>query len=294
MLNEDNAAYFKYTGPARLDKAIHTLVGLLQGITADGEVTADELRILASWVYEHTEFIKRHPFNEIIPVLWKAMEDRHLSSEEQIDLLWLCERLSADDRYYDVVTRDMQKLHGIMAGVSFDGQITEAELRGIRDWMDEYDHLKTLWPYDELDSLIMSVLADGRIDPAEHKELLAFFADFAKTSGHASVSLQVEELSSVRGVCAVDPAIQFREKIFCFTGKSKKASRKQMEELILDKGGIFKGTVVNDLDYLIIGADGNPCWAYACYGRKIEEAVTHRKNGSSLLLVHEYDFWDCI
>lgn len=35
----------------------------------------------------------------------------------------------------------------------------------------------------------------------------------------------------------------------------------------------------------------NPCWAYACYGRKVEQAIGLRKAGSQLLLVHEADFW---
>lgn len=294
MQNEDNSAYFKYTGPARLDKAIHILAGMLEGITADGEVSPDELRVLSGWLYQHQEFIRRHPFSEIIPVLWKALEDRHLTKEEQDDLIWLCQRLSAEQGYYDAVTQDMQQLHGIMAGVSFDGQITEAELRSVRGWMDEHEHLRTLWPYDELDALIVSVLADGKIDPAEHKELLAFFSDFATSTGHQSISLKANDLTTVRGICAVDPQLEFHERLFCFTGKSDRASRTEIAELVISKGGSFKDKVVLDTDYLVVGADGNPCWAYSCYGRKIEQAVTHPKNGHRMLLVHEYDFWDCV
>lgn len=294
MLNEDNAAYFRYTGPARLDKAIHTLAGMLEGITADGDVTPAELRVLSGWLYQHQEFIHRHPFNEIIPVLSKALEDRHLTKEEQDDLIWLCQRLSTEQGYYDAVTADMQQLHGIMAGVSFDGRITKEELLGVRSWMDDHEHLKTLWPYDELDALIMTVLADGKIDAAEHKELLAFFADFAKTTGHQSVSLKSDALTNVRGICAVDPQIEFQERLFCFTGKSERASRIEIAQLVADKGGEFKDNVVLDTDYLIVGADGNPCWAYACYGRKIEQAVAYRKDGRQIMLVHEYDFWDFV
>ena len=294
MLDDDNSAYYKYTGPARLDKAIHTLAGILDGITADDEVSPEELRVLSGWIYQHMEFVQRHPFSEIIPVVSKALEDRHLTKDEQDDLIWLCQRLSAEQGYYDAVTADMQQLHGIMAGVSFDGQITEAELRGVRAWMDDHEHLRTLWPYDELDALIASVLADGKISPTEHKELLSFFSDFAKTTGHASVSLKLDDLPSVRGICAVDPQITFHERVFCFTGKSQKASRVQIEQLVAGKGGKFKDNVVLDTDYLVVGADGNPCWAYACYGRKIEQAVTHRKNGHRMLLVHEFDFWDSI
>lgn len=53
-------------------------------------------------------------------------------------------------------------------------------------------------------------------------------------------------------------------------------------------------SVSNKTDYLIIGADGNPCWAYACYGRKVEVAVKLRKEGGKILLVHEYDFLDAL
>ncbi len=294
MLNDENAAYFRYTGPARLDKAIHTLAGMLEGITADAKVTADELRVLSGWIFQHQEFIHRHPFSEIIPVLSKALEDRHLTKDEQDDLIWLCQRLSAERGYYDAVTADIQQLHGIMAGVSFDGQITKAELLGVQGWMDDHQHLKTLWPYDEVDALITAVLADGKIDAAEHKDLLAFFSDFAKTTGHESVSLKADSLPNVRGICAVDPQIVFNERLFCFTGKSQRANRVEIAEIVVEKGGAFKENVVVDTDYLIVGADGNPCWAYACYGRKIEQAVAYRKEGRHIMLIHEYDFWDCV
>ncbi len=45
-------------------------------------------------------------------------------------------------------------------------------------------------------------------------------------------------------------------------------------------------------DDVIIGANGNPTWAYACYGRKIEAAIRLRRIGHPLLIVHEIDFWD--
>ena len=44
----------------------------------------------------------------------------------------------------------------------------------------------------------------------------------------------------------------------------------------------------------MVGNSGNPCWAYACYGRKIEEAVTLRKAGAKVVIVNETDFWDAV
>ncbi len=44
----------------------------------------------------------------------------------------------------------------------------------------------------------------------------------------------------------------------------------------------------------MVGAKGNPCWAFACYGRKVEEAMALRKAGNRLLIVHENDFFDAL
>jgi hypothetical protein len=99
---------------------------------------------------------------------------------------------------------------------------------------------------------------------------------------------------TVRGVCAVAPEVVFCEKHFCFTGKSERLTRQRIAEMIERLGGKFLRDVTQEIDYLVIGADGNPCWAYACYGRKVERAIRYRKSGLKLLLVHEYDFWDSV
>ena len=56
----------------------------------------------------------------------------------------------------------------------------------------------------------------------------------------------------------------------------------------------MKSIVTKKTDYLVVGNAGNPCWAYACYGRKIEEAMQLRKEGAKIVIVNETDFWDCV
>ncbi len=70
------------------------------------------------------------------------------------------------------------------------------------------------------------------------------------------------------------------------------AKRKEISEVIVGRGGRYHDVVTSETDYLVIGADGNPCWAFACYGRKVEHAVEMRKKGSRLLLINEHDFWE--
>jgi len=96
------------------------------------------------------------------------------------------------------------------------------------------------------------------------------------------------------GLCAVCPEITFSGNKFCFTGTSFKYTRSEFFQLVKQLGGEVVNSVSAKLDYLIIGADGNPCWAYACYGRKVEKAAELRKTGSRLLLVHENDFHDAV
>ena len=47
-------------------------------------------------------------------------------------------------------------------------------------------------------------------------------------------------------------------------------------------------------DYLIVGNEGNPCWAFSCYGRKVEKAVELRKKGSNIQIINEDDFWNAL
>lgn len=64
--------------------------------------------------------------------------------------------------------------------------------------------------------------------------------------------------------------------------------------MVSSLGGKSVSSVSQKLNYLVIGAEGNQCWAYACYGRKVEKAVELRKQGARLLIVHENDFHDAI
>lgn len=297
MLNEDNQAYFNFTAPQRLDKAIHTLEGIVSGITADGKTTSVELAELIRWVGEHQQFSQKQPFKEVILRINEAVADNHLDDEERADLLYLCRKFTTENSYFDSVTSDMQRLHGYIRGISSDGKIGVAELRSLQEWLDSHENLKGVWPYDELEAILITVLKDGKIDATEQGQLLSFFSEFSSTFGHRAIELTeapIDKNLLIKGVCAVCPEMEFENRKICFTGTSKRMPRRKLVELILDKGAIFSKSVTKDLDYLIVGADGNPCWAFSCYGRKVEEAVSLRKRGASLMIVHEYDFWDTV
>lgn len=282
-----------------MHKALNSLVGVLSGVAADGSVSEAESNEVQNWYSLHEHLIKIHPFSEILPALNMAFADNVLDIEEVEGALWLCRRFldtQNDKLYFDCVTSQIQQLEGMLHGIISDGVITDDELSNLGAWLDDNEHLGGIYPFDEVYSLLLTAKEDGRISDDERNMLKAFFATFVDT--RTSFNIHEDEVAalqkqySIGGICAVCPEVTIEGKTFCFTGTSKKATRNEIAEIVCNHGGQYNDRVTNKTDYLIVGADGNPCWAFSCYGRKVEKAVDMRKEGQHITIVHEYDFWD--
>ena len=262
----------------------------------DHVINPREHHELRGWIYSHERLAEKdHAFRELLKTLKLAIADGKLEPEETSDLRALCQRAKLGGGYYDWTTHAIQELHGILHGLVADLSINETELRGLHNWLGNYESLRGVWPVTEIESVVVKVLADSRIDEAEHRMMLHFFSEFAENPEIKSAlpALLPSELM-IAGVCAVDPDIQINGRVFCFTGVSSKGPRRLFAETVTQRGGEFIDNIRDDLDYLIIGDEGNPCWAFACYGRKVERAVQIRRGGHRLLMVHERDFWDAL
>lgn len=279
---------------ASLNKSINTLIGMIEGIAVDSAINATEIDFLNMWLDEHKEVLGRHPFNEIAPVLQQAADDQILTSEQKDDLMWLCEKLTSTD-FYDQVTAGIQRLHAILGAVASDGVVTENEVLGLRIWLNNHNYLKTVWPYDEIESLITSVLADQRVTPEEQKMLQQYFMEFTALLDDRTITNPPEQKGfSVAGLCATCPDIEFLNKVFTLTGNFSAHSKAELGSLIQDRGGEVTANVSKKTNYLVIGADGSPDWTFACYGRKVEKAIELRKQGIPVVIAHENDLNDAI
>jgi len=292
-MHPDHQAYLKFTSRAQLLKAIESIAGLVQGIAIDTVINQKELAFLKDWMTSHNGIRNKHPFNEIIPLVEASIQDGKLTEGEKEDILWLCDKLISNSEYDDFISLDIQRLHGILGGIAADGKILPKELIGLRDWITEHEHLKTCWPYDEIDSIITSVMKDKAIDANEHKLLLFWFSEFIQRADERVVaSPPIKINDTITGLCATTPEIKFKDSLFCLTGESSKYIRSDFVKVILKLKGKYTEHINKSVNYLIVGAEGNPCWQYSCYGRKVEKAVEFRKAGSKLLIVHENDFHD--
>lgn len=286
--------YYAFASKGRLDKSLSTLVGLLEGIGIDGHVNETEVKYLSYWLGKHTEFRHRHPFSELVPAIEEALEDGVLTEEERLDLLWLCKQIWSS-AYYDEVTSELQKLHAVTAAIAADGIVTTEELRGLRDWLDEREQLKCLWPYEEVNSIVTSTLAKGEVDEKSSRFLVALFKGFSTDFDPSKSNVRSEEFPlNVQSLCAIQPEIIFDGRSFCFSGEPKSTTKSELERIVAELGGVVKASPSKKLDFLVVGANGNPCWAFARYGRKIETAMNLRKAGAKLLIVHENDFHDAV
>jgi NAD-dependent DNA ligase len=293
-MHPDQQKYFQFTSRARIEKSVNSLLGLVEGIAIDSSINSSEISFLNLWLSEHSDVRERHPYNELIPVVQTAVADGVLSKDEHDDIVWLCEQLRSTN-YFDKTTADLQRLHAILGGVVSDGKVTEDELRGLSVWLQGHEHLKTCWPYDEIDSLIIGVMKDKTIDAEEQALLKGFFSEFiAILDDRTITSPIVSDAGNIIGLCAVCPEINFTNSTFSFTGTSSKYKRKDLAATVERLGGVFSPNVTKGVNYLVIGADGNPCWAYACYGRKVEKVVELRRAGVRILLIHENDFHDAV
>ena len=297
-MEKDRSGYQQFTKPAELHKAVNTLRGLVAGINSDAKVGQKELDELINWCELQAPIRDRHPFSELLPVVEAACSDGVVTADEAKDILWLCNNFADNSSYYNMVTSSIQFLSGLIHGIMADGELGDSEISTLRSWIDANDFLAGTYPFDEINSLLSVILEDKKITDDERNQLMAFFSNVIDFSSSANLSekefAQLREKYSVGGICAVCPEIKFKGRTFCFTGESYRAKRLVMAETVRGFGGMVQSAVNRKTNYLIVGTAGNPCWAYACYGRKIEEAMQLRKEGVNVVIVNETDFWDAV
>jgi hypothetical protein len=292
----DAMAYFEYFFKSTLDKAVHTLEGIIKGIAIDGKINESELEELNAWCNDYVGIKSRSPFNELIPLIKRTVCHGVFTKAEIADICWSAKNFTTPNLYFDILSADIQRLQGILHGILADNKIEAEELKQLRYWIDENTHLKNSYPYDEINSIIAAVMSDSKIDAGEHDMLKLFFSEFILLPTHSTIDqnelAQLKKSMTLPGVCAYGPEIKIEGNIFCFTGNSSRVSQSAIAKAIEVAGGTYIDHVRQDVNYLIVGNQSNPCWAFSCYGRKVEQAIAYRKKGLNIVIVNENDFWE--
>ncbi|MBB4805743.1 hypothetical protein HNP38_001015 [Chryseobacterium defluvii] len=296
MTNFENVNQQIVTVKSRADKALNSLKGILLGIISDDRIDAKEMKELGLWAKDHYDLIERNPFREFMLLIENTVSNEIPAKEAVEDLYWLCQKYEHDSIYYNGITSDLQLLQGIFHGILADGVLNDDEIFRLHAWLSENEHLNSYYPYDEIRSLVLSIVVDKKIEEEERTILTAFVKQFVELRNN-EIAEKIERDTSdvnISGICAVDPEITFEGKTFCITGILSRGTRNELQEAIQNKGGISVNNISKKTDYLIIGDMNNACWSYSCYGRKVEKALDLRKSGHTIVLVHEFDIFDAV
>lgn len=284
-------------------RATERLHGILQGITADYELNDTEIANLYKWLSMHELLHDMEPFRGLIRLLERCLEDHFIDESEREEILDFCIDLTnQSSTCIECNTTATRRLHGFLHGISLDKALSESEVNDLNDFMQDFEDFKDLWPFCDVIQVVDQILKDGMVTKEETEELLSFCNHFTE---QVVQNLKINEpvsdpkiqrldevpiLKTFDALCDKKAQIKFNDSSFCFTGLARTGSRKKLASIVEELGGIHKNNVINNLDYLVIGAQSSPCWAYSTYGRKIEKVMDNRRCGYYTTILHENDF----
>lgn len=186
--------------------------------------------------------------------------------------------------YQRMLTKAIQTLIGICAGLVADGELNDHEIKFLRLWLEENHELEICWPGNIIATRIRAAMQDGVISDAERKDLLTALKDLTGTNfletGSATPDCPALPIDK-------EPKIVFEERLFCFTGKFLYGTRDTCEKTSHRLGAGTADNVINALDYLVIGSLIQGAWIYQSHGRKIEKAMKLRQKGDTPIIISE-------
>ncbi len=286
-------------------RAIHTLEGLLKGIAADREINIKEIESLKTWLDNHKNFSHIYPFSEAYTFIDGILEDGIIDQYEKEEIIDFCDQFQALEGPIDQMTKEMRNLHGFLHGIVCDREINTLELEALKKWLTYHNSNIGLWPYSECYDLVRNILKDGKITEKEKEDFISFAKCFAeeKSDNQAKDSSMFVDywmntnapvLKTIDRIVDKDIDIIIHRKHFCLTGQMKYGTRKDIQSLLVLKGGFVANSVIKGLNYLVVGALSNPCWIYSTYGRKIEKVMRLRNDGIYIPIINEDDFYNTL
>lgn len=274
---------------ANQSKLGNLFLGFFEGLFLDGRVRLQEIEALIKWVEHYPEAVDVPHFDTLYQVLMKAAEDpefllsRHQEVQSSLDVF-------KSSKYFKEHTGDVQRLHGVLAGLSCDQDYTDDELLALNVWLNQHDYLKDDPIYKELLVALNHVRVLNRVSEDSKEVLKITIGKYVQLDNFGLPNLVVTRTSENRNTDFYHGNVEIIGKIICLTGASNRYTKAEWKDVIEVKGGIFKDDLIKTVDYLVICNKGNPHWAHMSYGRKFEQALKWQKDGANIRILTEDDF----
>ena len=269
------------------DKLLQSLLGIVDGILANGIITPDEVRYLNYWLEDANSLINCWLLKDMHRKALDLVERQAFDHSELAHLKKCMLELLSNPRALefdiDTVDADVEVLLGLCKGVTSDRVVDEREIKYLQYWLSGNPRVLSMWPASEIAPVIRGVLSDGVVTQKEAAEVLEMLAlvvgkpiDDGVTDGNAT-------LLPIDASAAFVPA----GATVCVTGKFVHGPRDKVHKKLEAAGAIVATAVTKRLDYLVIGTLASRDWRHTTHGRKIEAVMNYRQHGAKTLIISE-------
>ncbi len=178
----------------------------------------------------------------------------------------------------------VRELLELLSSIVADGVIDTEEFRVLDEWLMQNNDLSREYPFNILVTHLSKILECGCVEVEELERLRETVLQILHPE-----SLGRIDLSTVNGTPLTQPPprVSFTGKVFVFTGNFVFGEKSECERATKDKGGICKQNVTRATDYVVVGRNGSPEWAYGNYGTKVEKTVDNIRHGSTTAILSE-------
>lgn len=266
------------------EKALFTLKGMLRGYAADNALTELELLHLKAWLDSQETIQSDADVIDLQHDISRILADGHISQEE-LDEMLECIDCVIKYRLLDNpdFSAEINKLLGILEGVTADGEVNQLEVEKIQSWININDALIDAWPVRKLKESL-NHLIENSTSPEGLASLTEVIQQITGvnfvttgTAGGGSCKVHVDETHK----------IAFENKRFVLTGRFNSDPRSELEARIADMGGLIGDNVTKKTDYLVIGSCGSRDWKHTSYGLKYDKAVQLQEKGCCIMFISE-------
>ena len=265
-------------------KAIYSLKGILQGITADKTLNDMEALYLNNWLLDAKALRNDPDAFDLLDAIKSALDDNHFSKDELTDLGNLIADIVEFKPYEDVTTADyVNEFLGLLSGIVSDDVINDKELGYILGWISVHE--------DVLDNAIVKEVSKKSFDIPEHPT-----QQLKKKPTYSLLSKNTGIQFIETGSTTTHPFDHIADKVermnheharICFTGIFNTGSRKEVEAIATNLGAITRKDPSKSIDYVIIGSQVSPDWKHTSFGRKIQKAIELKEDGHHLIILTE-------
>lgn len=236
----------------------------------------EKLEIVIAQYEQINEILKSDRVQEVITKAQKTLQNyqgkgKNPFYEEVVEITYDYTYTPKLDENYK--KKAINELLGMCRMLSA-GALSKEQVDLLQMWLTKNDELKDTFPISHIRPKIEKVLEDGIIDEQEKQELLQLFDS---TAGVKIDGAQGSHNKTIALLPFEEPNIRFSGMVFCLTGDFQTGSRKQIEQIIKDKGGVVKKGFSSSIHYLVVGLLASDAYKYGNFGSKIEEAMELKK-----------------